>query len=402
MKSLTSSRRLVVLLLIVARRDADPCTMSNMPLLLVQDYPVDKFLLGCLQQGNPSLTHFLNQSENTIRSFCLANNQYELAFPPLNSFHRRIIHCLGRLYGLERAVEETNLFNSESTVRRMNLSKGEDYSIKSIPLLKCKDLLEETFTAATAAAVAGDLLEVICEQVVVVTGKVDNSTSEKPNSSSSDGDNVMKSTAASSSTNVLKNSSSATSHADSPPSTAASTGTAPSVAASAPPKIKILKRNTNANTNTNAASDALSPAADSAAAIRPSSPSPTASIQEREALYQAARERIFKDFTPEPAVKLKLNPNAQSFAFPAPVPVQVPPTPEPIPFAHIFTFTAKAPLSRPELLHFCRETNTQARLFEFPVMEGFLLGSAGVCFDRDLLAEWQVEVVPFVATKIYE
>ncbi len=354
------------------------------------DCPVDKFLFQSLQQENPSLKHFITQSEASIRAFCANETQYELAFPPLNSFHRRCIHCLGRLYGLQRAVEETNLFNAESTIRSMSLSKPENYSIKSVPILKCSDLIEPA-----SEQINFNVEAIIAEKSTEVTPIESGNTSSNETSNTTTKDTA----ATSADTNTAPNTNTS-------PNTTTTPGTNPTtitnitsndpvvVPSSAAPKIKILKRATSsANTTDTTASITLSS----------STPASNASIQEREVLYQAARERIFKDFpstelNSTTAASSKLNPNAQTFTLPA---LNQPPqsSSEPITFTHIFTFTIQKPLNRTEMHTFCQEAEASARLFEFPVREGFLIGKV---IESEVLAKWEIEATPFTATQIYE
>lgn len=106
---------------------------------------VDKFLYNILFQnyvtncGNPA-AEFLQKSEETIILFVQRDERSELEFPPLNSFYRRIIHCLGRRYNLVHRVEPTNVFNSTTTLRKIYLTKPLGFS--HVPFLKSTDWIE--------------------------------------------------------------------------------------------------------------------------------------------------------------------------------------------------------------------------------------------------------------------
>lgn len=194
---------------------------------------VDGFLYDILYRNycdsgdtqTASAAAFLEKSEETIASFFQSDERSELEFLPLNSFYRRIIHCLGRRYGLVHRVEPTNLFNSTSTLRKIYLTKPVGTGGDSVlPILKSSDW---------------------------IGGK------EKP-------------------CGLIETSKKS-------PKPTKKTSKTPKVSVDKP-KFKILKRSSD--------SAAVSPVT---APLLPQLE--TLSLQEREAKYQAARDRIFEGFT---------------------------------------------------------------------------------------------------------
>lgn len=296
--------------------------------------PLDKFLLDCLRQANPVNIHFLNQSESLIRSFCSTPNQHTLDFPRLNSYYRRIVHCLGRLYGLDHHVEPTNLFNSESTLRSMSLSKGDTWTALQIPLLKCQEFIEIGQEAG---------LEIIFDSVSEPVKEQENPVKlETPIEQQK--------------TEPVQN--------------------------KPEPKIKILKR-----TN-----QAIAPVTTSPTATH-SSQSPQTSIEEREAIYQAARERIFKDFSSNETISSKqLNPNAPVFKAPA---TEEPAIPEETQsFSHIFHFNSQISLSEAALELFARQQKCFIKVYSIPAYEGIILKNEPITSSDEITIE------PFVVCDI--
>lgn len=194
---------------------------------------VDKFLYIILKNscdGGPSTAaaEFLQKSEETIISFIQNESRSELEFPPLNSFYRRIIHCLGRRYNLVHRVEVTNIFNSNSTLRKIYLTKPvEEQQKQKFPILKSSDWIVDLERER-------GIIEII------KTKKI--RTSKKQ----------MEKTATT-------------------------------------PKIKILKRETTATTETATQSSSV--------ATTPVLALENLTLEEKEAKYQAARDRIFEGFT---------------------------------------------------------------------------------------------------------
>ena len=217
---------------------------------------IDDFLLGILRDhfiteseesagissNSGAASNFLLKTEETIISFLNSNDRLELEFPPLNSYYRRILHRLCRRYNLAHRVEATNIFNAASTLRKVYLTKpiGEDLLIAA-PLLKCCEWIE--------AAVEFDSEIKFTGQKIVSRKSTDKSSAVK-----------IKTSAA----------------------------TEPQ--AQPKPKFKILRRQ--------AADEKSSPGpvpfgAD--AGMAPSSANGL-TLEEREANYQAVRERIFEGF----------------------------------------------------------------------------------------------------------
>lgn len=197
---------------------------------------VDGFLYDILAgQGDGKFdgnaASFLFKTEDSIISFLKCSDRMELEFPPLNSFYRRIVHCLGRRYALVHRVESTNIFNAASTLRKIYLGKpvGLDF-VADGPLLKCSDWIP-CEQAASELITLEDSMKVVDG----IKKKKEKDGSKKP---------------------------------------AANTPAAP--------KLKILKR----------ASGPDSPVVETL--VESTS---QLSLEEREAKYQAARERIFEGFS---------------------------------------------------------------------------------------------------------
>lgn len=282
--------------------------------------PLDKFLLDCLRQGNPVNTHFLNQSESLIRSFCFSPTQHTLDFPRLNSYYRRIVHCLGRLYGLDHHVEPTNLFNSESTLRSMSLSKGDTWTLKFIPLIKCQEYIQISDECGLEI-----ILNSITPELTTNESKPIESHETKPTAPNN--------------TNPIKQ-----------------------VQSKPEPKIKILKRNNQSTT----------PVITSPAPLS-TTPSSQPSIEEREATYQAARERIFKDFASNEAKPTKqLNPNAPVFKAQK---EESSAREEAQTFAHIFRFSSQKPLEKEALESLAQQLKCFIKVYSVPASEGILLSN---------------------------
>lgn len=184
---------------------------------------------------------FIMKSEETIISFLNTPDRMELEFPPLNSYYRRILHRLGRRYNLAHRVEASNIFNAASTLRKFYLTKpvGEDL-LAEAPVLKCHEWIE-----------AG----------VEFTGTVQEFQGLK-------------------SVKNKKNKSKESSSKSNKSSKSVDTSTAK-------PKLKILKR----QTTDEPAVSALTTSSEPSACVSPTT------LEELEAKYQAARERIFEGFT---------------------------------------------------------------------------------------------------------
>lgn len=202
---------------------------------------VDKFLYIILKNrnsyycdGGPSTAaaEFLQKSEETIISFIQNESRSELEFPPLNSFYRRIIHCLGRRYNLVHRVEVTNIFNSNSTLRKIYLTKPvEEQQKQKFPILKSSDWI----------------VDLERESGIIEIKKTKKIRSVKKQ---------VEKTATT-------------------------------------PKIKILKRETTATKETPTAVTSQS----SSVASSPLLALENLTLEEKEAKYQAARDRIFEGFT---------------------------------------------------------------------------------------------------------
>jgi hypothetical protein len=249
--------------------------------------PVDCFLYEILSKSldfSDQNVQFLCRSEDAILAFLFSSDRTELEFPPLNSYFRRIIHRLGRRYNLAHRVETTNLFNVDSTRRKIYLTKpvslDQDTFFSALPLLKCVDWIPER-VQSIQLCVLSTLLQ------------------------SNDNDNLL-----------LTNTSSTNSSSTNLSSTSSLSTPLPSSTTTTKPKFKILKRiieSVPETLNGNASSP---------------SNNQIISIEEREAKYQEARDRIFQGFVeseatneippiaPSTVVPTQLNPEAQPFFIP--------------------------------------------------------------------------------------
>lgn len=243
--------------------------------------PVDCFLYEILSKSldfSDQNVQFLCRSEDAILAFLFSSDRTELEFPPLNSYFRRIIHRLGRRYNLAHRVETTNLFNVDSTRRKIYLTKpvslDQETFFSALPLLKCVDWIPER-VQSIQLCVLSTLLQ-----------SNDNDNLLLTNTSSTNLSSTNSSTTSSLSTTITK------------------------------PKFKILKRiieSVPETLNGNASSP---------------SNNQIISIEEREAKYQEARDRIFQGFVeseatneippiaPSTVVPTQLNPEAQPFFIP--------------------------------------------------------------------------------------
>lgn len=226
---------------------------------------IDEFLYTIINQNSNSSANwieakkFLKKSEKLLVKFLMEKDRVELEFPPLNSFYRRIIHRLGRRYNLVHRVEATNLFNENSNLRKIYLARriGEEEKLEDLPILTCSDWLPLDFGGE-------DGLE---SELLVLNESSKNK--HKKNSLRKQSSTEEKEKKASSSNE------------------------------SKAPKIKILNRASRPESLQS--SHLPSPTTTNFE----SSPSPinagmeSLSLEEREAKYQAARERIFEGFTGE-------------------------------------------------------------------------------------------------------
>jgi hypothetical protein len=206
---------------------------------------VDKFLYIILENrncsyggvgGNVRAADFLQRTEDMLISFIQNEERSELEFPPLNSFYRRIVHCLGRRYNLVHRVEATNIFNSNSTLRKIYLAKpvGDQQKFQG-PILKSSDWIAEIERE-------NGIIETFCLKKLKNIRRKKKVTEEK-----------------------------------SKPVT---------------PKIKILKRETS-TVETSDSSQFSSVATSPLLALE------ALTLEEKEAKYQAVRDRIFEGFTME-------------------------------------------------------------------------------------------------------
>lgn len=339
---------------------------------------IDDFLLGILRKhyepekdeiGNSGTTGaacaFLIKSEETIISFLNTPDRMELEFAPLNSYFRRILHRLSRRYNLSHRVEATNIFNSSSTLRKVYLSKpvGEDL-IKDGPVLKCCDWIEG------GVEYSGDIK-------YKIKGEVKESEDGKET--------------------VLEFQSQA--------------------AQISKPKFKILKRSSNAT------SPIInhSPEGQEISTDLTSSNSKKLSLEEREANYQAVRDRIFEGFASSPDSPLQDSQNLHETQLSACTnsqdsPVQTslfsPLNPDAIPFDfsicdskisidHIFLITSKStssPLSHKKLTQILSKFPSSCAVIKsltFPADSCFLLlknGTKTVESDSDFnIQKWEPE-----------
>lgn len=211
---------------------------------------IDEFLYILLQE-NSNVSTFVLKSEDVIITFLNEKDRAELEFPPLNSYYRRIIHRLGHRYNLVHRVEVTNVFNTNSTLRKIYLAKpvGETEKFEG-PLLKCSDWFPRDEGKAAEL--------VILRESSKVSSRVKKGKPEKYEK------------------------------------TVETCSTDPK------PKLKILKRNSSQQSSSTT-TDAP-----------PQSPSILAlealSLEEREAKYQAARERIFEGFVCETETAVSIEP----------------------------------------------------------------------------------------------
>ena len=225
---------------------------------------IDDFLLGILREyfypieaeaagegTGPSISvtaagKFLMKSEETIITFLNTADRVELDFPPLNSYYRRILHRLSRRYNLSHRVEATNIFNSASTLRKFYLTKpvGEDL-VGAAPVLKCCEWIEGGVEYNGEIRISGGQ-------------KGDTVKDISSSSSSSRANDVIK----------------PVDPADAPKA-----------------KFKILKRQSATDEN-----PIVSGTTEAQGCVSPLN-SNGLSLEEREAKYQAARERIFEGFT---------------------------------------------------------------------------------------------------------
>ena len=224
---------------------------------------------------------FITKSEETIISFLNTSDRMELEFPPLNSYYRRILHRLGRRYNLAHRVEASNIFNAASTLRKFYLTKpvGEDL-LSEAPVLKCHEWIE-----------AGVEFTGTVQKLQSLKNKKEKKKSKESSSKSVD-------------TSTVK------------------------------PKLKILKRQTTDE-------PAVSPLTISSEPSACVSPTSGLTLEELEAKYQAARERIFEGFTEADSVDADgLKSDSAQLAEPQSLQITVtsPLNPEALPFD--FTLTA--------------------------------------------------------------
>lgn len=242
---------------------------------------IDEFLYGILKQNFTETSssseinfNFLCRSEDFIISFLTCRNRFELEFPALNSYHRRIIHRLGRRYNLVHRVEPTNSFNLNSTLRKIYLNKPVeieecavdtvkqlDFNFPSFPLLKCFDWLKESISIQN-------------DQIfILINPHKDLKDSNKPIS-----EHLTIIKKSSKKKNTLVSNSEVTRQ-------------------TATPKFKILKRDTtNQITPSSLSSSTTSPTIISSSPLNQLPFLESLSLEEREAKYQEARERIFEGF----------------------------------------------------------------------------------------------------------
>lgn len=218
------------------------------------DLVVDEFLLTILEKTRRTpaevvekkdlqAAQFLIRSEESVLGLLESSERNEIEFPPLNSFYRRIIHALARKYDLVHRVEATNIFNSATTRRKIYLMKPVDLDLSRVPILKCSDWVEN----------GEESVKGISELFVLKSQNEANVPKNLQISSVSE-------------TNQTSN----------------------------VPKIKILKRTNNANNSSNTPDTNVNVQKES---IQDSTSN--SSLEEREARYQAARERIFEGFNAE-------------------------------------------------------------------------------------------------------
>ena len=211
---------------------------------------VDEFLYDILKRNNEvdfvskAASTFLQKSEETILIFISSSDRSELEFPPLNSFYRRIIHRLGRRYNLAHRVEATTIFNAELTLRKVFLTKPVGENEDLLPILKCVDWLAERENGRE-------------KNILVETAKIKYkpSKSEKKMVEDSKGEDEAIDVKV--------------------------------------PKFKILKRSTPPQPETFSSPSPSSPSSSNLPSID------GLSLEEREAKYQAARDRIFEGFKGE-------------------------------------------------------------------------------------------------------
>lgn len=341
---------------------------------------VDDFLFGILKQRFASETdgtssnaaaaagNFLLKSEENIISFLNTPDRVELEFPPLNSYYRRILHRLSRRYNLAHRVEVTNIFNSASTLRKVYLTKpvGMDL-ISAAPVLKCCEWIEG------AVEYTGDI------KLTSIDEKKKESRSPKD----------FKYPLESKTKTKIESS-------------------------QEKPKFKILKRQT---TDENDSSDGQS-----SAPVLPLSVGGL-SLEEREAEYQAVRDRIFEGFTstesaqmisessqstepaqtilfkqyppPTPPLISPLNPDAIPFDF------SLTPTPTPtntVNHIYLISSTTIVPLSHTILTQILSKFPSEAAVVKcrsLPTDSAFLLVKGcevGVMSDANLeIRKWMPE-----------
>ena len=203
---------------------------------------IDEFLYDILNFDSNSsggAGEFLLKSEKAIISFLKDVNRSELEFPGLNSYYRRIIHRLGRRYNLVHRVEATSIFNETSTLRRIYLAKPIGFN-EELPILKCSDWLPLK----------------VCKSELIILNE-EKLKKKKPKSTAVITDEKPK-------FKILKRSSEQVNHQQ------------PKEEASFPPQLTFP---------TSLPSSTLE------------SPMESLSFEEREAKYQAARDRIFEGFT---------------------------------------------------------------------------------------------------------